>query len=264
MLKIQSLASGSKGNVIYISDGVTNILVDQGLGLRELGKRMEAIGLDPRTVNAVLVTHEHSDHIKGVAPFLKNYPNVVLYLPDIAVIPFLSKIGRVPDDCFQSFNEKFNINDIEIDFFELQHDSEFCFGYVFKNGDCKISLATDLGIINEAIIKKMAGSQIVLIESNHDTTKLSHNAKYPSWLKRRVAGPHGHLSNVACSAAVYQLATTGVQQVILAHLSEENNTPTLALSVVRDFLASKGIIEGQDINIDVATQFNPSNLFQVE
>ena len=259
MLKIRTLASGSKGNVTYIASDTTAILVDVGLSLPALLKRMTAADIDPKTVNAVLITHEHSDHIAGLNAFVKKFASTV-HIHELTTNLF----ANIPMEHINTFNTHFEIGDIAVDFFPLPHDSTFCFGYTFRNGDAKISLATDLGRITADILDKMAGSQIVLLESNHDMTKLSRNVKYPSWLKRRVSGSGGHLSNTAASLAVWELAKQKVQQVILAHISEENNTPTLAYSVICDFLASKGISEGTDISIDVATQHEVGVLFQID
>ena len=160
-------------------------------------------------------------------------------------------------------NKAFTISDIKVDFFEVPHDSEFCFGYTFSQGGAKISLATDLGRVDAAILAAMMGSQIVMLESNHDVSKLAANVKYPLILKRRISGSRGHLSNTAASLAAYELARAGVGQIILAHLSEQNNSPTLAYSFVRDFLTRKGLTEGVDIFIDVAAQHQIGRLFEI-
>jgi len=266
MLRIQSLASGSKGNCTYVAGDGVSFLVDIGLNLKQLLGRMADADIDPQSISGVLITHEHSDHISGVYSFVKRF-KCKIYIHKKACNCFLDKIkergGEIDENLVVSFVDKFDVDEVQVDFFELPHDSQFCFGYTFKSGDSKVSLATDLGSCSDAVLQKMAGSQIVLLEANHDPVKLAHNVRYPSWLKRRVAGGHGHLSNGACSRAVYKLATLGVEQVILAHLSAENNSPSLAYRVVKDFLAEKGLIEGQDIFIDVATQDKVGRLFEV-
>ena len=259
MLQIRTLASGSKGNATFIASDTTSILVDVGLCLPALVKRMNAAGIDPATIDAVLLTHEHSDHTVGLSSFIKKFRSTV-HVHEVAVDIFAS----VPREQISTFGNCFQIGDITVDFFPLPHDSKFCFGYTFRKDDAKISIATDLGRTTPDMIAKMAGSQIVLIESNHDLGKLSRNTKYPSWLKRRVSGSSGHLSNTAASLAVLELAKQNVQQVVLVHLSEENNSPNLAYTVIRDFLATKGIEEGVDISIDVAAQHEIGLLFQVD
>jgi len=263
MLKIQSLGSGSKGNCTYVASENTQILVDVGLSIRELKNRMSQAGIRPDRIDAILITHEHSDHVGGVAAFLKEFQTKI-YLHSETVGVITDEIGFFAENLLETFGQSFKIGDIAVDFFSVPHDSQYCFGYTFEKDDAKISIATDLGTAAPELINRLAGSQIVMLESNHDLLKLQNNVKYPAFLKRRIAGSKGHLSNAAASLAVFQLASTGVQQIILAHLSEQNNTPTLAYNFMRNFLATKGLTEGVDISIDVAEQHRPSRLFQID
>ena len=253
---IQSLSSGSRGNAIYISSDTTRILVDVGLNMTQLKKRCAIAGIDLDTIDAVLVTHEHSDHIIGLKDFFNLYTSDLYLHTDTVDV-----INCVPTHMIKTFDKQFTIGDITVDHFPVPHDSRFCFGYSFKNGDTKISLATDLGRIGDDIINAMNGSQIVMLECNHDLLKLSHNRKYPHFLKRRITASSGHLSNPSCALACSKLAKMGVTQIILAHISSENNSPNLAYSFVKDFLEKQGIIEGRDIWIDVATQDCPTVAF---
>lgn len=263
MLKIQSLASGSRGNAIYVASDTTKILVDVGLTLPQLLRRMEHAQIDPATIDAILITHEHGDHTAGLAAFLKRFNCIVHIHEDTAEV-----FGSLPPHKIRFFGGHthtcFEIGDITVDHFPVSHDSRFCFGYTFTKDTAKISIATDLGRITECIIDKMANSQIVMLESNHDILKLTHNTKYPAILKRRITSSNGHLSNAASSLAIYELAKRNVQQFILAHLSEQNNSPHLAYSFVCDFLAKKGLVEGVDISIDVAEQDKPSMIFEIK
>ena len=262
MLKIQTIASGSKGNCTFIASENTRILVDIGLSLRELTARLRASNIDPSSINAVLVTHEHSDHIYGITNFLKNF-NCKIFLHEDS-IDVVKRFVNFKEELLEVFNSKFQIGDVKVNFFPVPHDSEFCFGYSFKKDECKICLATDLGTVSPALLAHMNDSQIVMLECNHDLMKLQNNIRYPAVLKRRIAGSNGHLSNTAASLAIYELAKLGVQQIILAHLSEQNNTPTLAYNFVRDFLSQKGLVEGKDISVDVAEQHKPSRLYQID
>ena len=259
LLKIQTLSSGSKGNVILVASETTKIVIDVGLPLPQLVKRFHKAEIDPKEIDAVLVTHEHYDHVVGLPAFIDKFGALVYLHSDVAEL-----FPSVPSERVKLFSKEFTIGDIKVDYFPVPHDSRFCFGYTFSKGDMKISLATDLGRVTEDIIRSMSGSQIVMLECNHDLLKLSHNKKYPYFLKRRITSSHGHLSNPSCALAVYQLARLGVSQIILAHLSEENNSPTIAYSFVKDFLETRGIIEGRDIWIDVAAQNEPSAAFICE
>ena len=256
---IQSLASGSKGNSVFIASENAKILVDVGLPWYLLEKRFVAAGIDPRTIEAIFITHEHGDHVCGLEGFVKRFKTRVYLQKDcVGVFP------NLPNECVQIFDENVTVGDILVEYFPVPHDSKFCFGYTFRCGDEKIGLATDLGRVNSNIIAALSGSQIVFIESNHDLLRLTGNKKYPLVLKRRITSSVGHLSNPAASMAIYQLAKTGVSQFILAHLSEQNNSPTIAFECVRDFLAGQGIIEGRDVWIDVASQDKVGLRFSVK
>ena len=259
MLQIQSLASGSKGNAVYICSDTTRILVDVGLTLPQLRKRCIAAGIDMDAISAVILTHEHCDHILGLGSFLTT-TNAMLHIHDKVRHLF----EHIPSEKIISFDGPFTIGDISVQFFPVPHDSKFCFGYNFTLGDEKISIATDLGRIDENIIGALSGSQIVMLECNHDLLRLTYNKKYPAILKQRITSSRGHLSNPSCAMAVLELCKLGTTQVILAHLSAENNSPTLAYGFVRDFLNSRGIVEGRDIWIDVATQDKSTVAFAVK
>ena len=263
MLKIQTLASGSRGNSTYVCSERARILVDVGLPLPQMLKRLDVAGIAPESVGAILVTHEHSDHIAGVGAFSLRF-GTKIYVHATAKKCLETKLKPCPFENIEVFSEPFMVEDISVDFFKLPHDSQFCFGYTFESSGCKFSLATDLGFVRDEVFEKMNGSQIVLLESNHDTQKLELNQKYPSWLKRRIAGTKGHLSNTSAGAAALRLYSLGVKQVILGHLSEENNSPTLAYRAVRDFLHQRGVTEGTDIHIDVASQHQVGHPYQID
>ena len=260
MLKIQSLASGSKGNCTHIQSPTTQVLVDAGLTLTQMLKRMAAANVDPNKINGVVITHEHSDHIFGLEHFLNRYDNAKAYLHSAVTCLF----PNLDPAQIQTFDDKFKIGDIDVDFFNVPHDSKFCFGYSFQNGEAKISVATDLGRTNDEILANMAGSQIVMLESNHDLIRLAENKKYHYLLKQRIMGGRGHLSNPASADAVYKLSKMGTSQFILAHLSEENNSPSLAFETMCKFLDARGIKQGQDVFIDVATQNKPTLQYTID
>lgn len=259
MLSVQTLASGSKGNCTYVTSGETSILVDIGLTLPTMLKRLAVAGIKPESIDAVLVTHEHSDHIGGVAKFCARF-GTKLYVYEGAGQCFLECAKGMPMELVKTFDEPFMIGDIEVDFFKVPHDSCYCFGYTFSKGEHKFAMATDLGSMRDEIYDKMQGSQIVLIESNYDTAKLALNRKYPEWLKRRIASRTGHLSNTSAGVAAARLFSQGTRQIILAHLSDENNSPMLARRVVGDFLEKNNI----KMQIEIAHQNEVSQLHRVD
>jgi len=258
MLKIQSIASGSKGNCVHISSDTTGILCDVGLTMIQIKKRMDSANICPRSINAIVITHEHIDHVLGLPAFVKTY-GAKLYVH----VDLVRLFPDVPQDSIEVFTNSFTIGDITVDYFPVPHDSQYCFGYTFVKGDAKISVTTDLGRISDDIINRMSGSQIVMIECNHDLLRLTSNKKYPLVLKQRITGSRGHLSNPASAMACYKLALGGTNQILLAHLSDQNNSPTLALECVRGFLTAKGLCPINDVCVDVAEQDKVSELFKI-
>jgi phosphoribosyl 1,2-cyclic phosphodiesterase len=220
---------------------------------------METAGIEPSGIDAIFITHEHADHICGLEYFVRRFKTKVYIHKDCVAL-----FQNLPNECVNIFCGGVQIGDILVEHFPVPHDSQFCFGYTFKCGSEKIGIATDLGRTSPEIIAALAGSQIVFIESNHDLLRLTSNKKYPLLLKRRITSSRGHLSNPAASMAIYQLCKTGVSQFILAHLSEQNNSPTIAFECVRDFLASQGITEGREVWIDVAEQDKVGQKFAVK
>ena len=248
MLKIITLASGSSGNATYIESDTTRILIDVGISLPKLLKRMETAGIDPTKIDAIFITHEHSDHVIGLGKFLEKYKTkVYLHEDTTALFPYVRRAQ------LKTFDGIISVGDIEVCPFTVPHDSVFCFGYTFTKGGTKIALATDIGRITREIMDNMSGAQIALIESNHDLLRLQGNKRYPMFLKRRVAGPYGHLSNPACAEAVYELFKSGTSQIILGHISPQNNSPELACNCIWEYLANRGVTP-DDIAIGVALQ----------
>lgn len=260
MIKVQTLSSGSSGNITYIGSDTTGILVDIGLSLPQTLKRLRDANINPKSINAILITHEHSDHILGIEMFAKRFTTPVYCHRKVKKT--LRKHIRIDDSGFTEYDDdKFIIGDITVNFFQIPHDSEFCFGYTFTLGDTTVGIATDIGKMTPAIISNLALCQVIIIESNHDMQKLQCNTKYPYWLKRRIVGERGHLSNIECANTILALSKSSVGQVILAHLSEENNSPRVAYTTIKDFLTQNGVIEGRDIFIDIAPQHAIGNLY---
>ena len=261
-MKAVSIASGSKGNCIYIESDNTRILIDNGLSLKSLENKLKSIEIDPGKIDAILLTHEHSDHLYGVKAFLNKYKSVKIYIPSFVQNYCLPSISGLPQRQIVWYTSSdFFVKDITISSFILPHDSNFCVGYSLLVGGKKVTVATDLGFISSQTMMNLSGSDILFIESNHDEQLLRANVKYTARLKKRILSNHGHLSNKCCGEALVQLVKTGVKQVILSHLSEENNTAILAYSTVKKILQNNNIVEGEHICVDVAFQDKIGTIF---
>ncbi len=259
-----SLASGSKGNCIYVETDNCKFLVDIGVSCTVLEEKMKLVNIDPKSINAVLITHEHGDHTLGVGAFARKY-KTKLYMHTNGYPYIIKKLGKInPDQVVCFANTDFFIEDTMVSTFEIPHDSHFCVGYVFNSNNKRVAVATDMGHYHNVIINKLKGVDLIYLESNHDEKMLLNNPKYSASLKNRILSPRGHLSNTNCGRLIAELVGSGLKQVILSHLSEENNTPILAYTTVRAVLANLGIIEGKHICVDVATQNKIGTFFEIQ
>lgn len=263
-MRTVNLSSGSRGNCTYIESNLAKVMIDEGLSLMSIEERLGQIDVSGDEIDAILLTHEHVDHIGGIKYFLKKHRNVKIYIPSYVQHYGIKKVDELPDGQIVWFNtSEFFIKDIKVTAFILPHDSKFCLGYSLQFAGKKVSYATDLGYVSPDTLKELWSSDILFIESNHDETMLKNNPQYPTALKKRILSNNGHLSNVACATALSSLVSTGVRQAVLCHLSEENNSPALAYNTVRDFLYKNGAIEGKHIFIDVAYQHKIGTIFNL-
>ena len=263
-MKVINLASGSKGNATLVSSPKNKILVDMGLSYKELCNRLSLIGVKSSDIKSVFVTHEHIDHIKGIPMLLKSCPYTYLYVHKPLVNVIKQKFPDLDSSRIVPFEDVVSFEDITIKAFKVSHDSFDCVGYQFSEGKNKMAIATDLGYFTPEISKILSECSLCIVEANHDIPMLLNNKKYSVQLKARILSGKGHLSNNQSAELIGQLAYKGVKQVILAHLSEENNTPELAYNTIKEYLKTIDIIEGQDIFIDVAYQNKISHLFVIE
>ncbi|MBQ4154558.1 MAG: MBL fold metallo-hydrolase [Clostridia bacterium] len=229
MAKIATLFSGSTGNCTYISCGSDSILVDLGVSCKQILLALENNLVDPKSLKGIFITHSHSDHIKGLRVFLSKY-NIPVFASKETLGTLLLE-GVIDDQKNSYFDIEKHMDipfDMEVDFFRTSHDCAGSGGFVFtlKNGD-RAAICTDLGVISDNIKEKLLGCRTVVLESNHDVGMLE-NGPYPYELKQRVLGDEGHLSNATCSSFLPSLVKSGTVNIILAHLSRENNTPDIA------------------------------------
>ncbi len=263
-MKLITLASGSKGNCTLLQTNKTKILIDAGITLQEIEQKLKILAVAPEQIYGICVTHEHSDHIKSVGAFARKY-GCFVFAEEREWQTLEKKIGRLDDVQKISFRAgTFYIQDLTVCAFELSHDCNLCLGYSFYHMGNKISIATDFGYATKTVVDNLKDSNILILESNHDENLLLNNPKYSSSLKHRILSRVGHISNRSCAGIIRDIYSTNLKQVILAHLSEENNNPLLAYNTVKAELANYGIIEGKHLYIDVATQHNLGHLFEID
>lgn len=263
-MRICVLASGSKGNSTYIETEKSKILIDAGITKSDLERRLSLINVNPSDIDAILITHEHSDHIKGVGQFAKKF-GCKIYAHNLSWDALSTKIGDIPLAQQVEFNGKdFNIRDMTIHTFDLDHDSNHCVGFSVIEGNKKFTTATDLGHTTPEIVKNLATSDFVVLESNHDIQTLKNNPNYPQILKTRILSRHGHLSNEETAQTIVKLLGNTTRGVVLAHLSEQNNSPDMAIRTIRKTLFENKVTPQDEIYIDVAKQDYVGHIYKLK
>lgn len=247
-----SLASGSSGNCQYIGSKTTHILVDAGLTTKYIVNALMHLDVDPQKISGIFITHEHSDHIKGVGPFHRKFKTPI-YCNQTTWNHIKAKIGKYDPDkiFFIEEHQKIWVNDIAIEPIPIQHDAVEPFGYIFESNQVSLGVVTDLGCIDAPLLAALKRVQFMLLEANHNVDMLLQGS-YPYPLKRRVMSSKGHLSNEDCANAVIELYKTGnLKGVFLGHLSFENNTPELAYETVKSALTMEGIRVEEDLLVEM-------------
>lgn len=249
-----ALGSGSKGNSYLVATEKNKILIDAGLSAKCIGDNLLELGVSPKEIDGIIVTHEHADHIGGIRVFSKKY-DVPVYANEKTMAAILRKVPDLSGKNVRTFenSKSFFIGGFDISPFKTPHDSACSCGFSVYSGMNKITIATDLGHVNSSILENLKNSDILVLESNHDLDMLI-KGPYTPFLKQRVQGPRGHLSNDLCGQTLAYLLDYGIKQVILAHLSEENNTPQIAYNTVCAHLNKRGAKDGTDVIIDIAMQ----------
>ncbi len=235
-MNVVLLASGSRGNAILVDTAKTRLLIDAGLSAREICRRLELVGVAPESLDALLVTHEHSDHVRGLGPLVRRLGIPVHIHTD--VVGVLKDVGD--PERVREFDEKagFQVGEVAVQAFPVTHDACSPVGFIFNASAGKIGVATDLGIATRLVADQLQGCRVLVLESNHDE-ELLRDGPYPWPLKQRVRSKHGHLSNRDSSSLLEQLTWDGLDAVLLAHLSETNNCPELARAVAVETLAGQ-------------------------
>ncbi len=246
-----ALASGSSGNCFYLKSGETSLLIDLGISCRSATQGLGQLGACPQELSGILLTHEHSDHIKGLPVFLKKNP-VPVYGP-AAVLEHLERNVALPAHArLVPVEGDFMLGQLAVRPFLTQHDSAASFGYRMTGPDgATVGLATDLGCYTEPVHQGLSGCDLVVLESNYDEGMILASS-YPYYLKRRIQSPYGHLSNSECAQALCRLAQEGTRRFLLCHLSQNNNLPILAHQASASALEAAGFAPGQAVQLQVA------------
>lgn len=231
-IRFASLGSGSKGNATLVCAGTTRVLVDCGFTLKETCQRLERLGVAPASLTALLVTHEHADHIGGIGPLARRYRLPVYTTTGTRLS---SRIGELPSWQVIDGEQPFAIQDLQVQPVVVPHDAREPVQFVFSEGSVRLGLLTDLGSITPHVLQQYQQCQGLIVEANHDPQMLQAGP-YPASLKRRVAGDYGHLSNQQTAAFLQQLDTRQLQHLVASHLSETNNLPQLAGQVLAEAL----------------------------
>ena len=257
MLKICSLYSGSSGNCIFVENGSTRLLVDCGVSGKKIEQALCSIGVDIKTINAILLTHEHSDHTSSVG-IVHRKCGADIFANTETLEASVGCFGKVDESSIKAFDGTFCIGDICVTPFSIPHDAANPVGYTFSDGIHKASLATDIGHMTDTVMKNISGSRVVLLEANHDVDMLL-SGPYPYELKKRILSDFGHLSNENAGLTCTKLLDSGCEDIILGHLSGHNNHPDLCYVTVRSVLEDKGY-KPCDYRISVASREMPGDI----
>jgi phosphoribosyl 1,2-cyclic phosphodiesterase len=233
------LGSGSAGNCAYVETGEARVLVDAGLSPRQIRQRLAGIGRVPENLTAILITHEHSDHIQGLAGIAGK----------LRVPVFCNRATK--DEMERSLNARFDcrlfttgasfeVGDIVVDTFNIPHDAQDPVGFLLRTAGGNIGFVTDLGHVTKLVVQRTRAANVLVLESNHDVKMLQNCVRRPWSLKQRILGRHGHLSNEAAAEAAAEIISADLRHLYLGHLSRECNRPELAFGVVQERLQTVG------------------------
>lgn len=252
-MKLYSIISGSSGNCSLITNGKTNILIDCGTSGKRATEAIESLCVPPSRINAIIVSHEHIDHTKGVGILARKF-NIPIYATSGTHAK--SDFGKIDDSLIFEISPDitYDIAGIGITPFSIPHDAADPCGFIMTDGHAKFATATDIGVMTDAILSRISGCESVLLESNHDIDML-RLGEYPYALKQRILSDVGHLSNKAAAAAAVELVKRGTKHLMLGHLSDKNNRPYIAQLETYTMLTDSGIKVGSDVTLQVAERY---------
>lgn len=257
-IRASALCSGSSGNSIYVQTESDKFIVDCGLNGRKFIDGLATLQVEPADLSGILITHEHRDHISGLGVILRRF-KLPLYITRATYAAARQEIGDFAPELlnFIPADDSFVIGESRIHPFRLSHDAVEPRGFRFETAHGDISICTDTGRITGEILTAVSGSKLVFIETNYDENLL-RSGPYPLWLKRRISGELGHLSNLVAAKFLQLLISSGTSELVLSHLSKKNNYPQLASLTVRKNLDATGVIGAGDYHLSVAERYCPS------
>ena len=255
------ILSGSSGNATYVESGSARVLIDAGGTGSAIENNLRKIGVDPRELTALLVTHAHDDHIRGLGVLSRRY-NLPIYASEGVWKQIeRGRLGRISTQFIKRFrsivNDVLDLGDVKATYFSTPHDSYDAVGYVLSDGSTKFGLATDVGHVTPNMRERLSGCDVVLLEANYDYEMLV-KGPYPYPLKQRILGPDGHLDNRDAGKFAVELVRSGVRHLFLGHLSENNHTQELEYYAVRDALLDAGVELEKDCRVYMTRRYDPS------
>lgn len=258
-----SIGSGSCGNCHYVSYNGSRILVDAGMSGKKIQENASKLSLDIKDIDAIMITHEHTDHIKGAGILSRRF-DIPVYATEDTWEAMEEKMGKMAPHNIKTFEKDkiFSVGDMDIVPFRINHDATDPVGFKFTNGQKSICIATDTGHIDRYISDHIRGSKLVVLESNHDE-EMVKIGPYPYHLKRRVLSGVGHLSNVDAGRFAAELVKSGTNHILLAHLSHDNNFPALAFETVKGILGESGIEANEDMILNVLKRQEISCMYEI-
>ena len=265
-MRLCSIASGSSGNCIYVGSQATHLLVDVGISGRKAETGLHSLGLTARDLDGILVTHEHADHIAGIGVLARKYElPIYATTKTIEAIKSNSSVGVIDEGLFVPIkaDKKLTIKDITVNPMKISHDAAEPVAYRFRYGKKKVAVCTDLGVFNDYTVECLRGMDARLLEANHDVNMLQVGP-YPYYLKQRILGDRGHLSNENSGKLLSRILHDKLQAVVLGHLSKDNNLPELAYEAVRmEITLGESPYKGDDFKIQVANRSEVSEIIQI-
>lgn len=264
-MKLCSIASSSSGNCICIGSDHTTILIDAGISGKKVEQGLNSIDMTTKDIDGILITHEHIDHVKGLGVLARKYGIPMYATPGtLASIMQNTCLGKIPDGLFVTIAEDmpFRIGDLEISPFSISHDAAQPVGYRVSHEGKTAGLATDMGKFDQTTVEKLSGLDVLLLEANHDVNMV-HVGSYPYYLKQRILGERGHLSNEMAGRLLGEILHENMQHVLLGHLSKENNYAALAYETVcTEVTMGDNPWHSKDFDIKVAEREEVSQLIE--